>query len=123
MDLHTNGCASMTQLETMLLHVRTLFVSLRAELENPDAPRVSTQSLVQHLRNSVELVERAAQGYAWAFEEMLPAIAQLADSGDISPTAADQILAPAYEYLGAEYTDAAMAYPIAAPAGEPAQND
>lgn len=112
----------MTQLETMLLHVRTLFDTLRAELEKPDAPLVSNRALVQHLRNSVELLERAAQGYAWALEEMLPVIADLADSGAISPTAADQILAPAYDHLGPEYTDAAMAYPIAAPAGEPTQN-
>ena len=109
MDLHTKPDGVHTQMDTLSLHARKLFDALHDAIDLPGTPRIQLESLFFHLRNSVNLLDRAAQGYAWTVEEMLPLIAFMADHGEISQSAAKQILAPAYEHLGDEYTVAAMA--------------
>lgn len=123
MDLHTPTREVWSQLDTLLLHVRTLLDTLSAKLECADAPSLSTRATMQHLHNSLDLVERSATGFSDTVEEMLPLIAIMADYGQISQSAADELLAPAYENLGPEYTEGAMTYDdVGAQAGQ-AAND
>jgi hypothetical protein len=107
MDLHRRGGDVMSQLETLLLLQRNCLDSVAAT--DPADGYMEFACRVAHLRNACELVEAWSLGADWALAGMLRVLSRLADSGAIEPKAANELLAPLYEDLGAVYVDAAMA--------------
>ena len=111
MDLHHHTGHVITQLETLLMQTRNLLEALGLEdgLSSEMEARASRDGLLQHLRNTIDMLGGSALGYSWAMDAMLPIIGELADAGAIPKAIAEQLLQPAYEHLGERYVDSAMA--------------
>ncbi|HRL98078.1 MAG TPA: hypothetical protein PLE22_01390 [Acidovorax sp.] len=111
MDLHHHTGHLITQLETMLMQTRNLLEALGLEDSFPSEieARASREGLLQHLRNTIDMLGGSALGYSWAIDAMLPIIGELADAGAIPQAVAEKLLQPAYEHLGERYVDSAMA--------------
>lgn len=107
MDLHTHSGHLVTQLETLLLLVRTQLDDVEAS--DPVNGYAAFECSLMHLRNACDLLGTWAAGADFALSDMLPILAAHADHGAIAPTVMDAVCAPLYAYLGERYVHAAMA--------------
>ena len=107
MNLHHHSGHLITQLETLLLLVRTQLEGVAAT--NPQEGYAAFDCRMAHLRNACELVAIWAAGADAALTELLPLLAAHADSGAIAKGVMDDLCAPLNEHLGERYVYAAMA--------------
>lgn len=111
MDLHHYTPQPITQADTLLRQLEAMLRSLErlhasiADQDVHDACGLQTQ----HLRNSVALLGRMAQGYAGATDLMLRTAAIMVDEGLLPAAPADDLLDSARAHLGDAYVSAAQA--------------
>lgn len=107
MNLHHHSGHLISQLDTLLLLVRSQLESVAAI--DPQDDYAAFDCRLAHLRNACDLVATWATGADAALNSLLPRLAAHTDSGDIPEAVMDELCAPLYEHLGECYVDAAMA--------------
>lgn len=107
MNLHHHSGHLVSQLDTLLLLVRSQLDSVAAT--RPQDGHAAFNCRLAHLRNACDLVATWATGADAALTDLLPRLAAHADSGDIPQAVMEELCAPLYEQLGECYVDAAMA--------------
>lgn len=107
MNLHHHSGHLITQLETLLLLVRSQIDSV-AETDTHSS-LAEFNCRMAHLRNACDLVATWATGADAALTDLLPRLAHHADSGAIATSVMEELCAPLNEHLGECYVHAAMA--------------
>ena len=107
MNLHHHSGHPISQLETLLLLVRTQLESVEAA--GAQYGYADFNGRMQHLCNACDLLARWASGADAALTELLPLLAVHADSGAIAASVMEDLCAPLNEHLGECYVHAAMA--------------